>query len=380
MSGRIPWRKGARAPSEAERFLDPETGARVHRLTSDASISHPTYFLQCSFTEDQRHVLFTGYRSGSAQLFEAGFPEGGIRQLTGGEPVHPFSALIGSDGSVCFVRGGAIWRLDRQTLEESLVAESRGQLGECSLTPAGDWYVAACKTERGWGLVVGTMDGRESGFIPFPRTIIHPQFNPADPEWIEFAADPAPRMHRVRRDGTGLECLYEHGNDEFIVHETFLGETQDLAFCVWPRSLRRLDWESGRISTISDFNAWHITPNRAGTRILCDTVHPDIGLQLVDVASGCRTTVCMPRASSQGSQWRLSRYAVAEDWERARRAAEKGRSLSWMEMAADTVYGPQWTHPHPSFSRDETMAVFASDMSGCTQVYVAEIPSPTARG
>ena len=48
-------------------------------------------------------------------------------------------------------------------------------------------------------------------------------------------------------------------------------------------------------------------------------------------------------------------------------------------MAADTVYGPQWTHPHPSFSRDETMAVFASDMSGCTQVYVAEIPlSPDA--
>lgn len=376
MSAPVQWRKGARGPSEAERFTDAETGARVHRLTGHQSISHPTYFLQCSFTEGQRHVLFTGYRSGSAQLFEAEFPDGGIRQLTGDGPVHPFSALIAPDGSVCFVRDGSIWRMDRETLEESLVAESGGQLGECSLSPGGDWYVAACKRERGWGLVVGTMDGRESGFIPFPRTIIHPQFHPARPEWIEFAADPAPRMHRVRRDGTGLECLYEHGNDEFVVHETFLGHAGDLAFCVWPRSLRRLDWDTGRISTISRFNAWHIAPSRDGTRILCDTAHPDIGLQLVDVASGSRRTVCMSRASSRGSQWLTSRYAVAEDWERARRAADKRRSLSWMEMAADTVYGPQWTHPHPSFSRDETMAVFASDMTGCTQVYVAELPAP----
>ena len=181
-------------------------------------------------------------------------------------------------------------------------------------------------------------------------------------------------MHRVRRDGTGLECLHDHGNDEFVVHETFLGESEDLAFVLWPHALQRLDWRTGRISTISEFNAWHIAPNRAGTKILCDTVHPDLGLQIVDVATGGRTTVCLSRASSQGSQWRKARYAVAEDWERAGSVAEKGRSLSWMEMDADTVYGPQWTHPHPSFSPDENMVAFASDMTGCTQVYVAEIP------
>ncbi len=372
------WAKGASFPSEHLRFSDPDTGATLHRLTGHRSISHPTYFLQCSFTPDQSRVLFAGYRSGSAQLFDAGFPDGDIRQLTGDDPVHPFSALIAPDGTVLFVRGGSIWRLDRESLEESLVVDSGGQLGECSLDPSGSWYVAACKRGDGWGLLVGTVDGRETGFIPFSRTVIHPQFNPVNPEWIEFAGDPAPRMHRIRRDGTGLECLYEHGNDEFIVHETFLGLTEDLVFCVWPFSLRRLAWRTGEVSTISAFNAWHITPSRDGARILCDTVHPDRGLQLVEVSTGKRTQVCRSGASSQGTQWRLSRYAVAEDWERARRAADKKRSLSWMEMAADTVYGPQWTHPHPSFSRDEKMAVFASDMSGCTQVYVAEIPASPA--
>ena len=371
------WAKGARFPSEHARFADPETGAAMHRLTSHPSISHPTYFLQCSFAADQSRVLFTSYRSGSAQFYDAGFPDGDIRQLTGGDPVHPFSALIAPDGAVLFVRGGSIWRLEleSESLRESPVADSGGQLGECSLDPSGQWYVAACKRDDGWGIMVGTVDGRERRLIPFPRTVIHPQFNPVNPEWIEFAADPAPRMHRVRRDGGGLECLYQHGNDEFIVHETFLGLSEDLAFCVWPFSLRRLSWRTGEVSTISEFNAWHITPNRDGTQILCDTVHPDRGLQLVDVSTGGRAQVCRSGASSQGSQWRRSSYALAEDWERARRADDRKRSLSWMEMAADTVYGPQWTHPHPSFSRDEKMAVFASDMTGCTQVYVAEIPA-----
>ena len=50
-----------------------------------------------------------------------------------------------------------------------------------------------------------------------------------------------------------------------------------------------------------------------------------------------------------------------------------GGALSWMEVATDTVYGPQWTHPHPSFSPDETKVVFASDKSGNPQVYVAEL-------
>lgn len=375
----MPGGKGAIFPSEYSRSLDQRTGAVVHQLTNHPSINHPTYFLQSSFTADQSAVIFTSYRSGSAQLFEAGFPDGPIRQLTCDEPIHPFSPTIAPDDGIFFVREGSVWRLSRETLEEVEIASFGGQLGECSLTPLGDRFVAACKRDGGWGLAVGAIAGRETRFIPFPRTIIHPQFNPVDPDWIEFAADPAPRMHRVRIDGSGMECLYQHDNDEFIVHETFLGASSDLVFVVWPRALKRMDWRSRRIETIAAFNAWHITPNRRGTKILCDTVHPDIGLQLVDVADGSRKTICCPQATSQGTQWKTSRYAVAADWEAARSAAEKEESLSWMEMAADSVYGPQWSHPHPSFSPDETMVAFAGDRSGSAQVYVAEIPGAAAR-
>jgi hypothetical protein len=369
--------KAQRFSSEHAAGRDPRTGAVVHRMTSHPSINHPSYFLHSSFWPDQSAILFTSYRSGSAQLFEAGYPEGEIRQLTDGPPIHAFSPVISPDGgAVYFVRGGEVWALERDRLRERLVAQFEGgQLGECSLSADGGWITAAIKRGSAPGVAVGRADGTGWGVIEFPRTVIHPQFSPVEPEWIEFAGDPAPRMHRVCRDGSGLECLYQHDNDEFVVHETFLGTTGDLVFTVWPYAIRRMDWRSRRIATIAAFNAWHITPNRAGTKILCDTNHPDIGMQLIDVATGSRATVCYPEASNQGSQWKKSRYALAEDWAAA--AADKEKSLSWMEMAVDTVYGPQWTHPHPSFSPDEKLAAFASDRTGHTQVYVVELAPQT---
>lgn len=367
--------KGARFDSEHSSYHDRATGALVHQLTSHASINHATYFLQSSFSPDGQALLFASYRSGSAQLYEVErFPDGAIRQLTADAPVHAFSPAFHPDNErIFFVRQGGIWFLRRDTLEETCVVDFPGaQLGECSLSAHGDWLTAAAKRGAEAGLVAGKVDGAEWRFIPFPRTVIHPQFHPLDEEWIEFAGDPAPRMHRVRRDGAGLECLYEHANDEFVVHETFLGRTGDIVYTVWPGQLRRMHWRTLEHSAIAAFNAWHITPNKAGTVVLCDTNHPDLGLWLIDAGTGARRQICLSEASSGGAQWKTSRYALAADFAAARDAAQSG-ALSWMEVSTDTVYGPQWTHPHPSFSPDESKVVFASDKSGHPQVYVVEL-------
>jgi hypothetical protein len=208
--------KGSRFPSEHVVHVDRATGAVVHQMTTHPSINHATYFLQSSFTPDGEALIFISYRSGGAQLFEiTPFPGGEIRQLTGGEPIHPFSPAIHAGGEIIFfVRGGGIWSVRRGTLEESRIVDFPGaQLGECSPGAGGEWLTAAVKRGSECGLAVGRADGSGWRFIPFPRTVIHPQFHPLDPVWIEFAGDPAPRMHRVRRDGSGLEGLYEHDND-----------------------------------------------------------------------------------------------------------------------------------------------------------------------
>jgi hypothetical protein len=371
--------KGRQSASELSVLRDEATGAKVWQITSFRSINHATYFLQSSFTPDGRGMLFISNRSGSWQLFlVAGFPAGPLVQLTDAAPIHPFSPAVHPDGArVLFVRGGSLWTVELLTLQETLIADFGGaSMGEPSLDAAGEWVVAAIKKDGKAGLALGKVDGTGWNVIEFPRTVIHPQFHPAEPEWIEFAGDPAPRMHRIRRDGTGLECLFLHDNDLFIVHETFLGQTGNVVYTVWPHRLCTMDWKTREHRTITEFNAWHIAPNRAGTRILCDTNHPDSGIYLIDVETGARRQVCLSRASNGGSQWKQSRYALAADFAAARSGAASAGTLSWMEAGGDTVYGPQWTHPHPSFSPDERMVVFASDRTGSTQVYAAEIPDP----
>lgn len=368
--------KGDLQLNETRTLQDGMTGTRVLQLTAYPSAQHATYFLQSPLFADMRTMIFTSYRTGSAQLFAVeAFPHGPLRQWTEGTPIHPFSAAIHPDGErVFFVRGGSVWWIARATLEEREVVRFDGaQLGEVSFGQNGAWLTAAARIGGRAGLVTGRTDGAGWQFHEFPRTVIHPQFHPLEPEWIEFAADPAPRMFRLRRDGSRLECLYEHGNDEFVVHETFLGRTGDLIYTVWPHALWRLDWRSLRREKICDFNCWHITPNREGTQVLCDTNHPDTGLWLIDAVTGKRRPVCSTGSSNGGSQWRLSRYALAEDLARARSAAQAAGTLSWMEAGNDTVYGPQSSHPHPSFSPDEKWAIFTSDRTGHPQVYAAAL-------
>jgi oligogalacturonide lyase len=352
-------------------YRDQVTGAKVWQVTDAPEISHPTYFLQSSFFPGGRSMFFTSYRSGSAQLWRVLLETGETAQITRGAPIHPFSAALHPAGeSLVMTRGAALWTHHCVTNEERLIFEMKGaELGECSISRDGEWLTAAYKEGKQGGLVAGRFDGSSWRAIPFPRTVIHPQFHPLEQEWIEFAGDPAPRMHRVRRDGSGLECLYQHGNDEFVVHETFLPLSGDLVFTVWPHALCRMDWTTRRISTIAQYNAWHIAPDHRGERILCDTNHPDWGLQIISVATGERRQLCLSESSNQGTQWKKSCYAVAGDFADAR------RNLSWMENAGDTVYGPQHTHPHPSWSFEDDQVAFASDRTGVTQVYMVELPN-----
>lgn len=370
--------KGSVHPSELQEFEDSQTGAHIYQLTNDTTINHNLYFLTPSFTPDQSHLIFTSYRSGKANFFKLEFPNGDIVQLTNGEEVHGYSGIIAKDGKELFyTEGDSIKAIHLDTLAERVLAEfPGGSLGECGVSADEQFIVTAMKRDNKSHITVTATDGSGGEIIYTSpnQTIIHPQFHPRHADLIAYSGDPAPRMWTIKRDGTENRMLYQHDNNEFLVHETFLGSQDELIVTHWPYSLRRISLGTLQMQTISDFNAWHIASNRAGTKVLCDTVHPDIGLRLVDVETGEHVPICYPQSSSSGSQWKKDRYAVAEDWAAAQQAGDREKSLSWMEMKVDTVYGPQWTHPHPSFSPDETAVVYTSDVSGHSQVYVAVIP------
>lgn len=365
-------------PSELHEFDDAQTGAHIYQLTNDASINHNLYFLTPSFTPDQGFLIFTSYRSGKPNFFKVAFPHGDIVQLTDADEVHGYSGVISKDGTQLFyTQADEIKAICLETLEERTLEKfPGGSLGECSVSADEQFIVTAMKRDEKSHITVTATDGSggEVIYTSPTQTIIHPQFHPKHAALIAYSGDPAPRMWTIHRDGTENRQLYEHDNHEFLVHETFLGAQAELIVTHWPYALRRFSLETLQMQTIADFNAWHIASNRDGTQVLCDTVHPDIGLRLVDVETGEHTPICYPQSSASGSQWKTDRYALAEDWAAAQQQTDREKALSWMEMKVDTVYGPQWTHPHPSFSPDEKAVVYTSDVSGHSQVYVAEIP------
>ena len=106
-----------------------------------------------------------------------------------------------------------------------------------------------------------------------------------------------------------------------------------------------MDWTTREIRTIAEYNAWHIAPDRAGRRILCDTNHPDEGLQIIDAQSGARRPLCLTGSSNQGSQWRKSSYALAEDFAARAEYAEldgecRGHRVRSAAHATRTPPGP----------------------------------------
>lgn len=354
------WGKGCWRPPEAASAPGLPGSAPVRQLTAHPSRNHLAG--RSPFTPAGDALIFASDREGSIQLFELVLEDGRIRQLTEGAPVRPFSAVVHHRGDkIFFARGGSLWALRRSTLEESCVVSlGHTRLGPCAL--AGDWLAAPARQGRQFGFVLGRTDGTRWDFIALPRPVAGLAFHPLEPEWLEVAFAGAPRLHRIRRDGAGLECLYLHGPDERVVHETFLGPTGDLIFAIWPHALCRMDWETRHVQQLTRFSAWHPGSNPAGTLIVTDTHNPDEGIFLVDPVTGARQWVCSPGASNRGETWRREEPAPVP-------------KTGWEERELDA----EWTHPHPAFSPDSSLIAFASDRDGTPQLFLAtvgELPPP----
>ena len=257
--------------SELREFQDNQTGAHIYQLTNDTSINHNLYFLTSSFTPDQAHLIFTSYRSGKPNFFKLEFPNGDIVQLTDADDIHGYSGVISKDGTELFyTQADAIKAIHLETFEERVLAEfPGGSLGECSVSADERFIVTAMKRDDKSHITVTATDGSggEVIYTSPDQTIIHPQFHPKHSDLIAYSGDPAPRMWTIKRDGTENRSLYQHDNNEFLVHETFLGAQDELIVTHWPYALRRMSLETLQMQTIADFNAWHIASNRDGTKV-----------------------------------------------------------------------------------------------------------------
>jgi len=353
---------------EWEVFPDFQTGARVTRLTSADCINHPLYYLTNSFSSDGQWLVFASDRAGKMDLYKVSLENGEIQRLTDLKGLQPFSGNV-VDDRVYFATDGQVHELDLASGNARVVVERPGcGLGE--VTVSCDRQQVACLVTRGdaASLLVAQVDGTaDHEILAGVRALYHPQFHPTDPGQLIYSADPPdPRMWAVRTDGSDDRCIYRNEPEEWFVHETFLGSSGRLIVCHWRHGLRMVAMD-GTLKELSDLSVWHIASRPDGGLIVCDTHLPDIGLVLVDPENGRHRSLCATAATNQGFQWHQPTPLVAD-----------GEAPGWATMveeeSTETAYGPQWSHPHPSFSPDGQRVAFTSDMTGRPQVYVVDVP------
>ena len=371
------FRRGTQIPPSHIVFEDEHTGARVHRLTAGEMTCHTFFFLTSSFRPGRpNQVGYVMHSDAGPQVCLFDFETGGATVLTERERIHPFSPSFDVSGDRVFytTRDSAVCCVELETRAEHTLTRLDGAgLGECALSCDGRWLVTAFHREGRHGLLVLNLITGESEEIleRDDLKVLHPQFHPTDPMTIIYAGDPAPRLWAVRRDGSDHRCLYRNRQDQFIVHESFLGGGGDeLIFAIWPHELARMNMTGNAPRPLVKINAWHMVSDATGRVIVSDTTRPDRGLLLIDPATGEYEPLCYPNATCQGTQWAKDHPAGPEVWAALRE--EAGADLSWMEMQADHVYGPQWTHPHPAFDHQGERVSFTSDRTGTPQVYVVE--------
>ena len=355
-------------PAEWESIRDERTGARMTRLTGFRCINHPLYYLTNSFTRDGKWMVFASDRAGRMDLYRVNLATGLIQRLTDLAGLQPFSGNV-VDDEVYFSTAGQMHRLNLEDGTETVLADCPGaNFGEVTVSCDRKWAAALITRNDGAGILITRTDGSAASVIlEGVRALYHPQFHPLDPDQLIYSADPPdPRIWTVRRDGTGDRCVYSNPADTWFVHETFLGKTENIIFSHWHHGICMVGHREGVVRTIAKISAWHVRSSPDGRHIVCDTHLPDIGLCLVDSGSGEYRVLCFPGASNQGYQWKeplpLGASGAAPGWQ------------TMVETArGETAYGPQWSHPHPSFSPDGRLVSYTSDAGGWPQAYVLEL-------
>lgn len=350
---------------------DPVTGVEVARLTTERTIQHHLYFTTPTCTADGSLFLYVSYETGFPNLCCVDTVTGEISRLTYRKDLDPCSGVITWDNqAVLYTARDTVWGTTLLDGRETTVTRfPNSRLGPLSLSPDGR-CVALSLTSGGQHQVaeVDLSSGRSRVLLNSPQAIGRVQYDPAGGKLLLTGGDAA-GIRVVNRDGTQEHLLYPQVSGEWVTHEIWLSESE-VAFVKFHDGLHVMNLAAANeVRAVFKGPIWHAAARRDGRLLACDTHAPDIGLLVLSPRSGKWRVLCYPRSSNKGTQWFEPLPAAASVVDPSEHP-KPGAPLDERESA----YGPQWTHPHPSFHPDGRRVFFTSDTSGYPQVYCARIP------
>jgi oligogalacturonide lyase len=354
--------KGQRYPAEGHERTSDASGRRIRQITSHPSIHHHPFFFVPAYDRAMTKLIFVSYRSNRPQIFYEDRATGELVQATDRSDLADWSIIPSSDGHyVYFTADTSAWRVDLNTFEEEQLADfgavemrEKGMVGAAmgttALSKSGRWWAVPVKSGPVTRFVLIDTEQKTSHVFLERDTIGHPQFCPDDEDLILYAGPLTDRVWVTDRSGKKNRRLYTREDRmQWVTHEVWVPGRRAVAFVDWPRGTRMIDADSGAVSWITHFPAWHAAPDNRGKKFVCDTNFPDRGLHIYNVDDmDDPTPLCASEASSEGKHW--------------------GGAFPYNDGPI-AVEAAQHTHPHPRFSPDGSRVLFTSDRSGHAQIY-----------
>lgn len=372
-----------RVGKEIQEAKDPETGARVRRLTADGSDNVHIYFTSESFLDGvSDRLIFTSNRSGKFQHHLLEIAAGRLVQLTEGDEVRPNMLCVDPGGRLFYFDGPELHALKLDGLEDRVIYRcpegTRPSLPTCT---ADGRYVAfvyredrAVSTETGriYSTMAETYYQRPSCVIMRIDTengaaaaawgerawISHTLIHPTRPELLVFCHEGGSfvkqRMWTVdisQRRGRQAKPLYVQRDGEFCVHEYFTRQGE-VGF----------QYEVEREGQIEYYNCF-IRPDGTWLR---QFLLP--GRRPGHMQSNTDNTLLVGDCGYLGPDDRDGRYYMSLMTHANGRAYV--RRLCPREPGST-----QHSHGHPVFSLDDRWVLYNSKIGDTHNVYMADVES-----
>ncbi|MFG6468910.1 oligogalacturonate lyase family protein [Roseateles sp. BYS87W] len=356
---------------------DPDTGARVTRLTPPDVTCHRNYFYQKCFTNDGTKLMFGGefgpQPSPNWNLHLLDLPSQTALQLTDGARENTFGAFMSPDDRfVYFVRGDRhLIRLELATLKEEVAyVVPDGWVGygtwvsnsACTKMvgieiAAADWFPLntwqkfndmfhkkpLCRL-----FSVDLQTGQRSVILEQRGWLGHPQYRPFDDHTVAYCHEGPhdlidARMWFINEDGTNRRCGKEHTDGESCTHEFWVPDGSAMIYVSynanaperWIYSLDPVTLENKLLTAMPPCS--HLMSNFDGTLIVGD---------------GCGKASAGDNEMLVGDPY-LHLFDL-----KAGITRPIARHDSGWDVYKDSR---QVTHPHPSFTPDEKQVLFSCD-------------------
>lgn len=372
---------------------DPDTGARVTRLTPPDITCHRNYFYQKCFTNDGSRLVFGAeFGPGSDWNYHLlDLRSGECLQLTDQPDENTFGGFLSPDDQyLFFVRAKRqLIRLDLATLAEEVVyVVPEGWVGygtwvsnsACTKIvgieiAAEDWF--ALDTWEKFNQMFhkqprcrlfsvdlsGPTQGRQNLILEQKGWLGHPQYRPFDDHTVAYCHEGPhdlidARMWFINEDGTHRRCGKAHAAGESCTHEFWVPDGSAMIYVSYrhdapERYICRLDPVTLDNRVLTQMPPCsHLMSNHDGTLIVgdgCGQVSNDSAASNAMLTGDPYLHLFDLKA---GTTRRLARH-----------------DSSWGVYKGDR----QVTHPHPSFTPDDTQVLFSCDKAGEPGLFLVDL-------